>query len=138
MEAAIEIDDQETIVDAPAVQQPTAAPPPYPKTVRLRTPHACALYRCSRCALLPGLLPGPQAWICLSDDAFPRKQCIAIVADPLFDKVVLILILLNCLTMTLFANPVMAKILASNQTDPLANSAWASNQWDLVFHRRVR
>jgi hypothetical protein len=41
----------------------------------------------------------PKAWIFLHRDRFPRKQCIAIIENVWFDRCVLALIGLNCLTM---------------------------------------
>ena len=41
----------------------------------------------------------PKAWIFLHRDRFPRKQCIAIIENVWFDRCVLGLIGLNCLTM---------------------------------------
>ena len=41
-----------------------------------------------------------KAWICLPRDSFPRKQCITIVENPWFDRAVLLLIAINCITMT--------------------------------------
>ena len=54
-----------------------------------------------------------KAWIWLDRDSFPRRPCIRIVANPCFDRTVLLLILLNCGTMTLFANPVLTKLIDS-------------------------
>ena len=50
----------------------------------------------------------PQAWFCLDRDSFPRKQCIAIVSNVWFERVVLILIAINCVTMTVRVAIVLA------------------------------
>ena len=80
-----------------------------------------------------------RAWICLHRDAFPRKQCISIVLYPWFDKAVLILILLNCCTMTVFSNPVLNKLISARPPgwpQSAADSPWAYARWDLPFHRK--
>jgi hypothetical protein len=54
-----------------------------------------------------------KAWICLDREAVPRKQCIAIMSHKFFDPVILTLIGLNCLTMIIFNEPVLKKMIES-------------------------
>ena len=80
-----------------------------------------------------------KAWIWLDRDSFPRRPCIRIVANPWFDRTVLLLILLNCGTMTLFANPVLTKLIDSRPAgwpQTAADSEWVLQRWDLPFHRK--
>ena len=53
----------------------------------------------------------PQAWLFLHRDAFPRKQCIALICNKWFDRVVLTLIGINCVTMALFTSPLVKNML---------------------------
>ena len=48
-----------------------------------------------------------KAWIVLDRDAHPRKACIAVVEWPWFDRIVMVLIVLNCATMALFTDPIL-------------------------------
>ena len=52
-----------------------------------------------------------QAWICLRRDTFPRKQCIGIISNKWFDRIILSLIGINCVTMALFASPLIKNML---------------------------
>ena len=49
-----------------------------------------------------------KAWFLLDRDAHPRKACIAVVEWPWFDRIVMGLIVLNCATMALFTDPILA------------------------------
>jgi hypothetical protein len=74
-----------------------------------------------------------KAFFILDRDAFPRKQCIALVQHPLFDNIVLGLIALNCLTMTLFASPIVKSMLKNEDNikakDMDQYSLWAARHW---------
>ena len=48
-----------------------------------------------------------KAWIVLDRDAHPRKACIAVVEWPWFDRIVMVLIVLNCATMALLTDPIL-------------------------------
>ena len=64
----------------------------------------------------PTTTPEYAEWAILpifQKESFPRKQCIALVDSPTFNNGVLVLIYLNCITMGMFSNPVMSKILSS-------------------------
>uniref|UniRef100_A0A7S2IRG1 Ion transport domain-containing protein n=1 Tax=Haptolina brevifila TaxID=156173 RepID=A0A7S2IRG1_9EUKA len=84
-------------------------------------------------------LPGKWG---LHRDHFPRRQCIAIVSDWRFDTLVLVLIGLNCITMTLFASPIVKNVLeyqfvgeAISSDDMAQKSLWASKHWTFQLLR---
>ena len=78
-----------------------------------------------------------QAWICLDRDIFPRKQCITIVDNIWFDRIILTLIAINCVTMTLFASPIIGSMLeftdTVNMSDIEEKSLWAGVHWTYTF-----
>ena len=53
------------------------------------------------------------AFFLLRDDQFPRRQCIDLISRWWFDPVILALIGINCLTMALFASPLVKNIVQS-------------------------
>mmetsp|Transcript_31861 Transcript_31861/g.83285 ORF Transcript_31861/g.83285 Transcript_31861/m.83285 type:complete len:1767 (+) Transcript_31861:80-5380(+) len=74
-----------------------------------------------------------KAFFCLPRDVFPRKQCIMLVENKWFDRTVLGLIALNCLTMTIFASPIV-KVMLNNVDNIKAadledTSLWAARHW---------
>jgi len=83
-----------------------------------------------------------KAWICLPRDSFPRKQCITIVENPWFDRAVLLLIAINCITMTLFASPIVLAILENKDDIPASEvdqwSLWASRHWTYNLLKPLR
>lgn len=71
--------------------------------------------------------PLAQAWFCLNRNHFPRKQCCLIVLNPWFDRLVLLAIAANCITMTVFMDPVLANIIdGPNGTQ---GNEWAESRW---------
>ena len=58
-----------------------------------------------------------MAFFVLHRDSFPRKQCIAVLDNPWFDRFILVLIVLNCLTMMLFEDPIVSAMYGTNLKD---------------------
>jgi len=70
-----------------------------------------------------------QALCFLGRDSFPRKQAIRIVDSVFFERVVLSLILLNCLTMLLFSMPVLTKMYETDPDSAINISSYARDSW---------
>jgi len=70
-----------------------------------------------------------RAFICLSRDSFPRKQSIQIVNSVAFERIVLGLIMLNCLTMLLFSKPVLSKMYEVSPDHAINISSYARDEW---------
>ena len=93
-----------------------------------------------------------QAWFCLDRDQFPRKQCIAIVCNKWFDRIILSLIAINCATMAMFSSP-LVKYMIEGECNGFENfppgksvsgfttcsqliehkSLWAYEHWTFTF-----
>jgi len=70
-----------------------------------------------------------RAFIFLPRNSFPRKQAIQIVSSATFERGVLGLIMLNCITMLLFSMPVLGKMYDEIPDKAIAISWYARDSW---------